>query len=92
MNNPYYPCRTAVVRQAINDHNSGCVIYVRGPRNVFGKAGEVSYVATGFYLDKVQKRTVLRKLSRLADVIDVYETTHGNIKVTFDTRANGSYA
>jgi uncharacterized protein YutD len=57
-----------------------------------GEPGEVSYVATGFYLDKRQKRTVLRKLSRLADVIDVYVTSRGNIKVTFDTRANGSYA
>jgi hypothetical protein len=92
MNSPYYPNRTAVVRNAFNDHNSGCVIYVRGPRNIMGEPGEVSYVATGFYLDKRQKRTVLRKLSRLADVIDVYVTSRGNIKVTFDTRANGSYA
>lgn len=92
MNTPYYPNRTAVVRNAFNDHNSGCVIHVRGPRNIMGEPGEVSYVATKFDLNDRQKRTVLRKLSHLADVIDVYETTCGNIKVTFDTRANGSFA
>lgn len=94
--------RTALIRKLAKDANVGIHrMHTNGPNAAMGNKGQVAYVIEVAGGD-AEKQALVAKLDAGLDAVRVYRTdpkfcsswmrSKDNVKVVFDTRANGEAA